>query len=204
LEVPSDFLSIQTQAAEALPGAGLNVADLTRRMAAGDEAAYRVFYEAYFDRLWRYLLVVTGGDEDATREALQSALLRVVRHVKVFPDDRIFWGWLTVLARSSLSDQRRKRWRYLAFLDRFTRHAEVQQSATAPAEADAKLLSLLEGNLAALPAEERQLLEWKYCESRSIRDIAAALGTTEKAVESKLLRVRRKLKSAMLIGLKDE
>jgi hypothetical protein len=29
----------------------LAVAELTRRMAAGDETAYRLFYDAYFDRL---------------------------------------------------------------------------------------------------------------------------------------------------------
>jgi hypothetical protein len=32
--------------------------------------------------LSRYLLVVTAGDEDKTHEALQSALVRVVRHIK--------------------------------------------------------------------------------------------------------------------------
>ena len=94
------------------------MAALTRRMADGDELAYCTFYDAYFNRLSRYLLVVTAGDEDAAREALQSALLRVVRHIKVFPSEPVFWSWLTVLARSALSDQTRKRRRYLAFLDR--------------------------------------------------------------------------------------
>ena len=58
--------------------------------------AYRVFHDTYLDRLWRYLLVVTAGKEDAAREALQAALVRVVRHIKVFPDDAVFWSWLTV------------------------------------------------------------------------------------------------------------
>jgi len=61
-------------------------------------------------------LVVTGGNEDSTREALQSALLRVVRNIREFPNDAVFWGWLTVLARSALFDQTRKRRRYFAFL----------------------------------------------------------------------------------------
>jgi DNA-directed RNA polymerase specialized sigma24 family protein len=104
------------------------VAVLTRRMVQGDETAYRTFYDAYFDRLSRYLLVVTAGDEDAAREALQSGLVRVVRHIKIFTSEAVFWSWLTVLARSALSDQRRKRRRYLAFLDRFTWHTRAQQS----------------------------------------------------------------------------
>src|SRR5438552_8252344 len=144
------------------------------------------------------------GDEDATNEALQSALLRVVRHIKVFSDDTCFWGWLTVLARSALSDQTRGRRRYLAFLDRFTRHTEIQVSLPNEEAADARLLSLLETKLAAMPPEERELVKAKYFDRRSMRVIAQALGTSEKAIESRLVRLRRKLKVALLDGLKNE
>ena len=42
----------------------LQVEALTRRMAEGDEKAWRNFYDQYFDRLWRYLLVAAEGSED--------------------------------------------------------------------------------------------------------------------------------------------
>jgi RNA polymerase sigma-70 factor (ECF subfamily) len=173
-------------------------------MAAGDESAYRSFYDAYFNRLSRYLLVVTAGDEDASREALQSALVRVVRHVRVFPSDAVFWSWLTVLARSALSDQTRKRRRYLAFLDRFTRHTGAQQTDSDTPEADAKLVTLLESSMGALPFDERRLVEAKYFARRSVREIAEDLNLSEKAVESRLVRARHKLKAAILEGLKRE
>src|SRR5450759_4647475 len=112
------------------PAEPLDVAALTRRMVEGDELAYRSFYDVYFNRLSRYLLVVTAGDEDAAGEALQSALVRVARHIKVFPSEAVFWSWLTVLARSALCDQTRKRRRYLAFLDRFTWHSRAEQMPT--------------------------------------------------------------------------
>jgi len=173
-------------------------------MARGDEMAYRTFYDAYFDRLFRYLLVVTGGAEDAAREALQAALVRVVRHIKVFPSEAAFWSWLTVLSRSALSDQNRKRRRYLAFLDRFTLHTRAQEAAPDDPEADAMLASLLERELAGLPFDERWLVEAKYLERRSVREIAEDLSLSEKAVESRLVRVRQKLKAAVLDGLKHE
>ncbi len=78
-------------------GEPLDVTALTGLMKEGDDMAYRTFYDAYYPRLWRYLLVVTSGNEEASSEALQSALVRVVRYIKVFPDDTAFWGWLTVL-----------------------------------------------------------------------------------------------------------
>ena len=189
---------------DANPRESLDVPALTRRMVAGDETAYRTFHDAYFDRLSRYLLVVTGGDEEAAREALQGTLVRMVRHVRVFPDDAVFWSWLTVLARSALSDQTRKRRRYLAFLDRFTRHSSVEQTLEEPDPADEELRALLDRNLAALPFDERDLLERKYFARESVRQIAEELHETEKAVESRLGRIRRKLKAALLQSLKHE
>jgi RNA polymerase sigma-70 factor (ECF subfamily) len=170
-------------------------------MVAGDETAYRIFYDAYFDRLWRYLIVVTSGHEDAAREALQSTLTRVARHIHVFPGEPVFWSWLTVLARSALVDQTRKRRRYLAFLDRFSQHAAKQIEDE---RADERLRELLERHLAALAADERELVEAKYFERRSVREIAAELQTSEKAIESRLGRLRQKLKNAVLAELKNE
>ncbi len=173
-------------------------------MARGDELAYRTFYDTYFHRLSRYLLVVTAGDEDAAREAFQAALLRVVRHIKPFSDEAAFWSWLTVLARSAHSDQARKRRRYLAFLDRFTQHARVQQAVSDDHEADTQLLAFLGRGLALLPNEERDLVERKYFTRQSVREIADELQTTEKAVESRLVRIRRKLRATVLTELRHE
>jgi DNA-directed RNA polymerase specialized sigma24 family protein len=156
-------------------------------MAGGDEMAWRTFHNAYFDRLWRYLLVVAAGNEDAAREALQLAFVRVARHIKVFAEEPVFWSWLTVLARSALADETKKRRRYLSFLDRFTGQAAIELDGTSD-----------------LPPEERELVEQKYFASRSVREIADEWQTTEKAVESKLSRVRKKLKDAMLANLNEE
>lgn len=166
--------------------------------------AYRAFYDAYFDRLWRYLLVVAAGNEGAAREALQAAFVRVTRHIKIFQRENVFWSWLTVLARSAFSDETRKRRRYFSFLERFTRHAAVESDGASNNRAGEQLQILLERHVASLPPDERKLVEQKYFARRAIREIAVELQTTEKAVESKLSRIRRKLKNAVLTELKNE
>jgi RNA polymerase sigma factor (sigma-70 family) len=172
-------------------------------MAEGDEMAWRIFYTAYFDRLWRYLLVAAAGNEDAAREALQATLLRVARYVKTFHDENAFWSWLTVLARSAFMDETKKRRRYFAFLDRFTRQSNVELAGAGDIQTDERLKNLLERHIALLSPDERQLVEQKYFLRRGVREIAEALQTTEKAVESKLSRVRKKLKDAILAGLNE-
>ncbi|HUZ06231.1 MAG TPA: sigma-70 family RNA polymerase sigma factor, partial [Candidatus Paceibacterota bacterium] len=177
---------------------------LTRAMSKGDEMAWRTFYDAYFDRLWHYLLVVAAGNEDTAREALQAALVRVTRHIKIFRDENIFWSWLTVLARTAFADETKKQRRYFSFLDRFARHAEVELDGANDNQADGRLQILLKQKIALLPPDEQKLVGQKYFAHRAVREIADELHTTEKAVESKLSRIRKKLKDAVLAGLKNE
>lgn len=191
--------TLQVPAMSGDEAAGSDLAALTARMARGDEAAWRVFHGRYHDRLLRYLLVVTR-DETAARDALQQALVRVVRHVRRFDDEAVFWSWLTVLARSAAADEGRRHRRYFAFLGRLFRQAPADGGAVA----DPVLLSLLEAKLAALDAAEHGLIERKYFRGEPVRAIAAALQTSESAVESRLGRVRRKLKAAVLAQLKHE
>ena len=173
-------------------------------MSVGNETAFREFYDAYFNRLFRYLLVVTNGNEESSREALQLTLVRVVRHVKEMDAEEKFWSWLTVLARSALTDESRKQRRYFAFLQKFTGHVENETSAIRDGEADERLRTLLDRKLALLPDDERRLMEQKYISHLSVRAIAEEQLTSEKAVESKLSRVRKKLRDAVLAELKNE
>lgn len=188
---------------EPLPAVSINVEIpvLTRQMQAGNEAAYREFYQRYFHRLLRYLFVVTHGQEDVARDALQAALLRVVRYIKPFESEEVFWSWLTVLARSAAADLQRKEIRHLGLLQRFFRHRPAPSEPNI--DSDAELDKLLGANLAALTEDERVLIQRKYFERQSVATIAATLGLTEKAVDSRLVRVRRKLKTLILAQLHD-
>lgn len=170
------------------------IASLTAHMARGDEDAFRAFYDRYFNRLLGYLLVLTRGHEDSAREALQSTMLRIVKHIKRFECEQRFWSWLTVLARTALVDQERKRSRYDAALSRFAHeHFSV---------AETHLLDCLKQSVASLSADEFALIDKKYFQEQSVAQIASAMDTTEKAVESRLVRIRQKLKKQTLEFLK--
>lgn len=191
-------------AADASRPGPLDVATLTRGMVEGNEMAWRAFHDAYFDRLWRYLLVIATGNEDIAREVMQVTFVRVMRHIKIFRDENIFWSWLTVLARTSFADERKKRRRYFSFLDRFTLHSKVGSDSLSDGRTDERLQILLEQKMALLPLDEQKLVEQKYFSRQAVREIADELQTTEKAIESKLSRIRRKLKEAVLKELSDE
>jgi RNA polymerase sigma-70 factor (ECF subfamily) len=187
---------------EQVRGPAAEIESLTERMVSGEEEAYREFYSLYFDRLLRYLIVLTRN-EDTAREALQLTLVRVARHAKRFKSEAAFWSWLTVLARSSVVDEGRKAGRYLAFLNRFFVHANVENDALAQ-NTDTVLSEMLETNLPLLPEDDRALLQMKYFDRASVSEMASRLDSTEKAIESRLARARKALKHLVLAQLKHE
>jgi RNA polymerase sigma-70 factor (ECF subfamily) len=173
----------------------------TRRLAAGDEDAWREFHGKYFDRLHRYALVLCHGEESAAREAVQLAFIRAVRYMKRFDQETALWGWLKCLARSVVVDEQRKGGRYRAFLTRWFGAGEPEPARN-EVEADRELEELLGRELEQLDAEDRALVGRKYGAGVSVRQLAEERGETEKAVESRLGRLRKKLKAAVLARLK--
>ncbi|MBL9168735.1 MAG: sigma-70 family RNA polymerase sigma factor [Verrucomicrobiales bacterium] len=181
----------------------LQVERLTSRMVRSEEDAYREFYHAYAHRLFRYLLVVTHGHEETAKEALQQTLLRVVRNIRRFDSEEAFWSWLTVLARSAATDQARRGRSYLNLLQGFYEQWTASGTHPEPEPSD-RLNDHVDSSLASLSEEDRHLIHLKYLARTPVREIAEKLNTTEKAIESRLVRVRQRLKSAILERLQHE
>ncbi|MBT5705933.1 MAG: sigma-70 family RNA polymerase sigma factor [Verrucomicrobia bacterium] len=183
-----------------------SVFELTTRMVSGDEEAFRLFHEHYFDRLYRYLIVVTGGNEQMALDGLQETLLRVVKYIRCFDRAEVFWSWLTVLARSAARDGARRQNSYLRMLTGYARGFLGLREADAiePINAEAELRACVDAALAALEEMDQALIEGKYFEGKTVKDLAANTGLTVKSVESRLLRARRTIKEQVLILLDDE
>jgi RNA polymerase sigma-70 factor (ECF subfamily) len=171
------------------------IVSLTRRLAAGEDEAFRQFQGLYFDRLYRFLLVIARGDETQARDALQETLMRVARHARAFEEEEAFWNWLKSIGRNAARDAARSRRRYLSLLERFTRSGEAE---VRPVRTDEALAAALEGSVGELDAADRNLIEGKYLDGQTVKELAARTGLSEKAVESKLLRLRRQLREGIL------
>ncbi|HTA31327.1 MAG TPA: sigma factor, partial [Candidatus Cybelea sp.] len=80
---------------------------LTQAIKSGDAAAFARFYDLYSFRLYRFLLVLTRGNENAAREICQTALTKLAKRFEVFDDERKLWAWLCMLAKNSFIDHYR-------------------------------------------------------------------------------------------------
>jgi RNA polymerase sigma-70 factor (ECF subfamily) len=191
-------------AASAVPcrSEGPSIAALTRGLSAGDEAAFRAFHASYFETLFRFLLTVTRGDMHAAQEALQETLLRVARYSREFEDEEVFWSWLKAVARSAVRDGSRKHRRYLAALSRFAL-GKLGTGADAGAGSDS-WREPLEDALSEMAAADRDLICRKYLEGASVSELATDAAITEKAIESRLFRLRRELSERVLAKLRRQ
>jgi len=182
--------------------AGANaIAMLTRRLAVGEEEAFREFHAQYFDRLHQFLLVVARGQEHEAREALQETLLRVARHAREFDDEKTFWCWLRAVARNAARDAGRKRTRYRKLLETFA-HFTRPALPTGPDADDDRLTAVIDECLAEFAPEDRALLHGKYLAGATVNELSAKEGLTAKAIESRLLRLRRELRERVLAKLR--
>lgn len=174
--------------------------ELTTGLSRGDDAAWAQFHREYGPGIFRRLLAATRGDHDLASEALQQTYLRIARHARPCDVAPMFAGWLRVVSQSALSDCRRRRSTFWDLLR--NRDAAPEPGSDATHTTDAALSSALEHALARISESERALLERKYFAGIAVRTIAAQLGITEKAVESRLTRARAELRRELTAALK--
>src|SRR5688572_31109907 len=95
---------------------------LTTGLARGDDIAWSNFHREFGPRIFRQLLAATRGDHDLASEALQQTYLRIARHARPCDAEPMFNAWLRTVARTALSDCRRRRMSFWQLLQR--RHAD--------------------------------------------------------------------------------
>jgi RNA polymerase sigma factor (sigma-70 family) len=190
----------QSGPAAGSPTASIDIRSLTRAIVKGDEAAFGEFYEKFSGRLFGLLLFLTSGREDIAHEILQITMIKVARKFRVFDHEAALWAWLSQIARNAWVD-------YIREQSRLPKPVSIEllaSSSAAPEAAEAELLQWLECGLNELDDEERVLVESIYFERRRQRVLADESGTTPKAIESKLARIRAKLRQFVLQRIKNE
>jgi RNA polymerase sigma-70 factor (ECF subfamily) len=157
--------------------------------AQADPARFGELYERYVDRV--YVFVSRRAPDRAAAEDITSTVFeQALAHLGQFEWRGVpFVAWLFRIASNAIAD----RWRQ-----------DGRESRELPAEVpDTRELEQIERRVLLfqvvdrLPDVQRQVIQMRFVEEKSIREIAAALGRSEGAVKQLQLRALENLRKGM-------
>jgi len=183
---------------------GLDGADM-QRLAGGHDAALNDLMARHARPVFQFLCRMLGNEDDAN-DLAQETFVRVYQHRGSFKPGARFTTWLYTIAGNLARNHHR--WR--------TRHPNVSLDAESgttgesigdvlpasdPAPDSAAVAteraSAVRAAVAKLPADMREVIVLCEWENLSAAEAAAILGTTPKAIDSRLYRARNLLRDRL-------
>ena len=148
-------------------------------------------YRDTIQPLYSYISRRTGGERELTEDIVQETYLRALNQwiKKRTPDNPL--AWLKKVGRNLLiSHLRKRRWEKAGAID----FDPVDDS---PSFDNSVKTMRFYSALSGLKRSYRNILELFYFEGRSVREIAAEMAVSERAVEGRLRRARQSLRSRL-------
>ena len=176
----------------------LLVSDFQRLNAALQEQVYREFYHY----LYSPILYMTN-DHAATEDIIQDTFLATLRKPPDVDSEDHLKAWIKVVSRNMTLTYLRKRKRSALHFSLDDDRSEIyarRSSADASVEQQVEIRSLEEKigeHLKELKDDQRAIVELKWKQGLSYKEIASEIQDTENAVKRKLYRARVFLKKKL-------
>lgn len=158
---------------------------------AGDTTALEWLVRHYRPGLLRFLHELTG-DPELADDLAQDAFLRAFERFAQLKNDAAFQAWLYRIARNLwISTLRWRRVRRYVSLDRPSAHTMDDRIGRPMPEIDGQAeCDSIQQALAALSAEDREVILLRYEAGFGVREIAGILGISSEAAQKRVLRAR--------------
>ena len=177
---------------------------LVSRAKQGDQEALAALYQKSYSQVF-YTIKSMIRDENAVFDILQDSYLKAFTHLKDFDGDSKFLPWVRQIAANTARDYLKKKKPTLfaelaaddapdvpieeRFVDDHSEH--MPDTVLDQAETTRLIREIID----SLPEDQRAVIGMYYYQEIPVKEIAAALGTSESAVKSRLLYARRKIES---------
>ncbi len=144
---------------------------LRKAVLAGDEQAWRIWYDESFQPLYQFAVWRCGGSRDSADDLVQETWLTAVRQLRSFDPQRAsFIAWLRGIAVNVRRNQTRCQRRASVGEQALTReHAKTNHFQLDPSDQNEAIAAALD----ALPERHEAVLRAKYLDGLSVAEIAA-------------------------------
>jgi RNA polymerase sigma-70 factor, ECF subfamily len=166
---------------------------LIKRIKIGDQEALAALYTRYLPTVWRFVFAQLRGDDSTSRDIVSETFLAAIRNLASTNVTIANVGaWLVGIARHKLADCRRLSSRYSCSA---SPDVAAPENDHVQAVDDRETCGIVGWVMERMDDLERTVLEWKYIDELSVREIAGRLDRTEKAIEAMLYRARNAFRS---------
>ena len=154
---------------------------------------YQCFYDQYKGFIYVRILALEPNHQQAD-ELFQKSLVKIAKSKPKWNSEAQVKAWLKTVIRSVVYDHWRANKQVPKAVALVDSNIDTLQEATHERDNLAMLREKLNSALGYLSEEEQYLVESIYFDQKRRKDICEALGMSYKALESKMSRVRQKLR----------
>lgn len=158
--------------------------------------------ELHYGPLIRYIIAPILSDQRDRDEVFSDIVLRVWDRIDQFDSAHGTWAnWLSIISRNAAIDRLRKTTpATIEITDKLSAPGSDPEQQLIRKERQQALSKAIRG----LTYEEQAIFYRKYYYHQPTSQIASEYGTTERAIEGKLYRIKKKLRKVLGGGLFDE
>lgn len=172
--------------------------EILARIAAGDTDQFGLLYDAYAERIYRYLFYRTH-DRETSQDLTSAVFFKAIKNIQRFDTRKgNFSAWIYRIARNTLFDHYRT-----------TRGSDPIESAEDVADdtnierdaGDRELIRTVRASFGALSESQREIVTLRVWDQLSYAEIAKVLGKSEASCKVDFYRAVTKLKKLVPIAI---
>ena len=168
---------------------------------AGDGEAFAQLYEAYFDRVYRFIFFRVTDDQVAEDLAAQ-VFLKAWENLHRYKPHGPFLAWLYAIARNTVIDNYRTR-KQTVSLDEAAPIATQEEKLDDRLQFEFEIQSLQEA-MQRLTQEQQEVITLKFIAEYDTAEIARHMGKSEGAIRALQMRALQALGKVLRSGHEDD
>lgn len=165
------------------------------RMAQRDNRHFGPLYEAYFEQIYRFIFKRLGGDETASGDLTQHTFIKAMAHIHKYEDRGLpFSAWLYRIAQNEVNMffRAEKRNYFVEINDR--QLSGLLEETTGESGFTQEDLEQLVEVINNLEESHLDIIELRFFQGMSFKEIADIYSTTEANAKMRLYRLLEKIR----------
>lgn len=164
-------------------------------LAQRDHRHFGMLYEAHFDVIFRFVFQRLGGNEAVAGDLTQQTFLKAMLNIHQYEDrGSSFRSWLFRIAQNEVNQFFRKETKHTIISVRMEHLSPLMEEVSIKLEEEENLERLV-ACINELEIEQQNLVELRFFQAMSFREIAEIYNTTEATAKMRVYRVLEKIKT---------